>query len=163
LLREACREIDALAVKGKAEHIHVCEVIWQESAELTMMSARMAPAPEQRLSLRHGGAESILAVAKPTASLGRDPACDIVIRDPRASRSHAKIERRRDKFVLVDMSSNGTYVTFQGEAEVALKREEIILRSNGQITFGHSATTAAAADILYFSVENVAEGVPPAD
>lgn len=159
LLRESCRELDALAVKGKAENIRVCEVIWQESAELTMMSTRMAPAAPMstQLVLRQGGTVLVLGPARPTATLGRDPACDIVIRDPRASRSHARIERRRDKFVLVDVSSNGTYITFQGEAEIALKREEIILRSKGQIAFGHAAATASAADVLNFSIEDVAD------
>lgn len=153
LLRQSCREIDALAVKGKAGNVHVCEMLWQESAELTMMSTRMAPAPEQRLRLRHGGTESILATAKPTASLGRDMASDIVIRDPRASRSHARIERRRDKFVLVDMSSNGTFVTFHGEAEFALKREETILRGSGRIVFGHAWSGSEATETVEFAVE----------
>jgi predicted component of type VI protein secretion system len=78
-------------------------------------------------------------------------ACDVVISDPRASRTHAKIERRRDRFVLVDMSSNGTFVTFQGEAEFVLKREEVILRGSGQVAFGHAAD--AATELLRFSVE----------
>ncbi len=155
LLRESCREIDALAVKGKAEDVRVCEVIWQEGAELTMMSARTAPAApmETRLRLQHGAEELVLGPARPAATLGRDVASDVVIHDPRASRSHAKIERRRDKFVLVDMSSNGTFVTFHGEAELALKREEVILRSSGQIVFGHSASAGESPEVLKFSVE----------
>jgi predicted component of type VI protein secretion system len=40
-----------------------------------------------------------------------------------ASRMHARIERRRDKFVLVDQSSNGTYVRIDGEPEIQLRRE----------------------------------------
>lgn len=159
LLRAACREIDALVVKGKTENIRVYEVIWQEGAELTMMSTRMAPAApmDTRLVLRQGGIVLTIGTALPIVGLGRDPACDIVIRDPRASRSHARIERRRDKFVLADMSSNGTFVTFQGEAEVALKHEEIILRGAGRIAFGHAAATANAADILSFAVEDVTD------
>jgi class 3 adenylate cyclase len=155
LLRESCREIDALAVKGKAENVNVCEVMWQEGAELTMMSTRMAPAApsEIRLKLRYGGAEVVLGPARPLVSLGRDAGCDIVVRDPRASRSHAKIERRRDKFVLVDMSSNGTYVTFDGEAELVLKREEIILRGNGRVVFGHPGATAEPAEVMDFALE----------
>jgi predicted component of type VI protein secretion system len=50
---------------------------------------------------------------------------------------HARIERRRDKFVLVDQSSNGTFVTVEGEAEVHLRREELMLRGRGRISFGH--------------------------
>ena len=154
MLRESCRDIDALAVKGKAENVNVCEVIWQEGADLTMMSTRMAPvAPmDTRLVLRHGGSELRLGADRPLASLGRDTGSDVVIRDPRASRSHAKIERRRDKFVLVDMSSNGTYVTFQGENEIALKREETILRGSGRIVFGHAAAAGGGDETVEFSI-----------
>lgn len=156
MLRQSCREIDALPVKGKAGNVHVCEVIWQEGAELTMMSTRMAPVTptEIRLRLRHGSEEIVLGTDRPIISLGRDAACDIVIRDPRASRSHAKIERRRDKFMLVDISSNGTYLTTLGEAEVVLKREETTLRGSGHIVFGHSGASADAAEILTFAIEN---------
>lgn len=153
LLRTSCREIDALAVKGKADNVNVCEVIWQEGAELTMMSTRMTPAApmDTRLKLQHGADTLLLGPARPIVTLGRDPASDIAIRDPRASRLHARIERRRDKFVLIDMSSNGTYIAFAGEAEIALKREEVILRSNGRIVFGHA--WAEGAETLVFSVE----------
>jgi len=61
-----------------------------------------------------------------------------VIADKLASRLHAKIERRRDKFVLVDQSSNGTYVTVDGEHEILLRREELLLRGRGRVSFGHS-------------------------
>lgn len=155
LLRSACRELDALAVKGKADNVRICEVIWQDGAELTMVGTRIAPAApmETRLVLRHGSHSIPLGPARPVVTLGRDPGCDIVIHDPRASRSHARIECRRDKFVLADMSSNGTYVTFQGEAEIALKREEIILRGSGQVVFGHALVPGETTEILNFSAE----------
>lgn len=154
-LRQGCREIDALAVKGKAEYVHVCEVIWQESAELTMMGARLPPVVPQeiRLRLRYGATELVLDSARPSVTLGRDTGCDIVIHDLRASRTHAKIERRRDKFVLADMSSNGTYLTIEGEPELELKREEAILRGGGEIVFGHSGS-AGTTEVLNFAVES---------
>jgi hypothetical protein len=62
---------------------------------------------------------------------------------------HARIERRRDKFVIVDQSSNGTYVTVAGEREILLRREELILRGKGHITFGH-ANPAGAGEVLRF-------------
>jgi class 3 adenylate cyclase len=139
LLQQSTREIDALSVKGKAEDVRVCEVIWQESDDLTMKSASVAPAPAAaRMTVRHGGEEKVIDASHGTFSLGRDAGCDIIINDRRASRTHARIERRRDKFVLIDQSTNGTYVTFAGEAEFALKREEVILRSKGRISFGHA-------------------------
>ena len=67
-----------------------------------------------------------------------------------ASRVHARIERRRDKFVLVDQSSNGTFVSVQGEPEIQLRREEIILRGRGQVSFGHPYRDESG-EILAFS------------
>lgn len=112
-----------------------------------------APAvpPDTRLRLRHDGAEIILGPDRPTALLGRDNHCDIVVRDTRASRNHGRIERRRDKYVLVDQSTNGTYVTPQGEPEFVLKREEAILRGRGRIAFGHSHREAGP-EILEFDI-----------
>lgn len=138
LLQQSTREIDALSVKGKAEDVRVCEVLWQESEDLTMKSASVTAAAVARLLLRHGTDEIMLDAGRGLASLGRDAASDFIINDRRASRSHARIERRRDKFVLIDQSTNGTYVTFDGEAEFALKREEVILRRKGFISFGHA-------------------------
>jgi predicted component of type VI protein secretion system len=91
-----------------------------------------------RVCLRHGEREIVLDERRPTLSLGRDAQNDVVITDRMASRLHAHVERRRDHFVLVDHSSNGTFVTPEGEAEIALRREELVLRGRGRIAFGHA-------------------------
>jgi class 3 adenylate cyclase len=138
-MRKATRDIDALTVKGKSDNVRVFEVIWQENAELTMKAVFIPTLTNiALLKLRHGSDELVLGPARPAVALGRDSGCDVVIRDPRASRTHGRIEMRRDKFVFVDQSTNGTYVTFQGEAEFVLKREEVFLRGRGRIVFGHA-------------------------
>lgn len=155
LLRQSTRSIDALNVKGKAEAVAVYEVLWQESGDLTMVAGNQHPVSVQMgngLLLRHNGAELELGAERSSAALGRDPLSDLIILDPRASRSHAKIERRRDKFVLIDQSTNGTFVTVDGEAEFALKREEVILRGRGRISFGHAF--AAGNEAVEFEVLN---------
>lgn len=155
-LQPSCREIDTLTVRGKAGGVRICEVIWQEGVELTMLGSLATPtiSAESQLRLNHGNDELVMGPARPEVTLGRDPSSDIVVRDPRASRSHARIEHRRGKFVLIDISSNGTHVTFQGEAEIALKREELILRGSGRIAFGHAWSADQAAETLRFSVES---------
>ena len=50
-----------------------------------------------------------------TSVFGRDPGNDFVIADKMASRVHGKIERRRERFYYVDQSTNGTYVTNEGD------------------------------------------------
>jgi adenylate cyclase len=138
-LRAATRKIAALAIKGKGEDIEVCEVIWQESDDLTMATPSIRPAQVQTtLRLSHGGRQFVLEQGGDALLLGRDAGCHIVLADRMASRVHARIERRRDKYFLIDQSTNGTYVTFSGEAEIVLRREELILRGKGRIAFGHS-------------------------
>jgi hypothetical protein len=150
LLRDRVREIDRLTVKGKHEDIGIFELIWQgPDADLTSLATRPARRPAHIL-LRHGTREIELHDARPNLVLGRDPQNDVVIADRMASRVHARIERRRDRFVLIDQSSNGTFVTIEGEPEVHLRREDLILRGRGRVTFGH-AWRDAADEALTFS------------
>ena len=143
-LQGSTRRIAALAVKGKGDDVEVCEVIWQDGEDLTMTTpSTVVPAARIELHLAHGGRQLVLEQANSNVSLGRDAACQIVLADRKASRVHARIERRRDKFFLVDQSTNGTFVTFDGETEIGLRREEVMLRGRGRITFGHSISESS--------------------
>jgi class 3 adenylate cyclase len=149
-LRSRVRQIDSLTVKGKLDDIAIYELLWQDSeAELTAMTTRPRALPAH-IRLRHGTREIELDEARPSCALGRDQQNDVVIADRMASRMHARIERRRDKFVLVDQSSNGTYVTIEGEPEIQLRREELILRGHGHISFGHAGEENAGETIEFF-------------
>jgi len=153
-LRASTRPIASIAVKGKADDMAVCEVLWQEGDDLTMAAGSLQVGESRvELVIRHGGREIVLARARTSAMLGRDQGCDCVISDPKASRQHARIEKRRDKFFLTDQSSNGTYVTFAGEPELALRREEVMLRRSGRIVFGHSAADLGG-DAVDFAVRS---------
>lgn len=153
-LRTSTRPIAAISVKGKAEQLAVFEVLWQEGDDLTMAAgAQHAAQVVVELVLRHGGREIVLGADRSAAMIGRDVACDLVIGDPKASRQHAKLEKRGDKFFITDQSSNGTYVTFAGDPEMALRREELMLRRSGSIVFGHSAAEPTR-DIVEFSVRH---------
>ena len=78
----------------------------------------------------------ILNDERPIARLGRDTSSDLYIGDTRASRRHAEIELRGDKFVLVDRSSNGSYVAIDSETEFFLRREEAVLHGKGHFALG---------------------------
>ena len=83
--------------------------------------------------------------------LGRDEHCDFVIHDRRASRQHAVIEWRGDKPVLIDKSTNGTYVTAGDEPEKFVRRKEFILSGKGMICFSASVSSPDA-DFICFEV-----------
>ena len=148
-LRALTREVASLTVKGKLADISVCELIWDDSTDdLTTLSTRMVAAPS-RLTVRHGEREIVLGEWQGTLALGRDAQNDLVIADRMASRMHAHIERRRDRFALVDHSSNGTFLTIEGEPEIALRREEFILRGRGHISFGHAFASDPSETVTF--------------
>ena len=141
MLQLSTRNIAALSVKGKGDDVAVSEVIWQGGEELTMTTSSLAFASKVvSMRLEHCTRDRAWVVdsAHPSVVLGRDVNCDISIADRNASRQHARIECRRDKFFLVDQSTNGTAVVTADEAEVLLRREEIMLRGTGRIGFGRS-------------------------
>jgi adenylate cyclase len=156
LLQLSTRDLDQMSVKGKADGLHVFEVLWQEGEELTMKApsihaagSKAAGSAVSRLCVRYNGVVTVLDEKRSSLALGRDATCDLVIRDRRASRNHGKIERRGDKFVLSDISTNGTFVAFNGEPELFVRREDIVLRGNGRISFA-AASTSEGADIAEF-------------
>ena len=66
---------------------------------------------------------------------------DMVVNDTMASREHARIECRRGKFILTDMSTNGTYV-LTAEGPSYLRREDIVLVGEGKIALGREISEA---------------------
>jgi hypothetical protein len=151
LLRKSSRSIASLSVKGKEDDVEVCEIIWQGEDELTTMAAKSAASGSGLVSLRLQYGATELLLDKPHASivLGRDAGCQIAIADRMASRHHARIERRRDKYFLIDQSTNGTYVVFAGESEIALRREEVMLRGQGRIAFGRSVSESTEGTVEF--------------
>jgi adenylate cyclase len=151
LLRESTRDLDAMAVKGKQDEIRIFEVLWQDSADLTTLAMREATAatPTQTLTLSYGEHSLSVGSAKPSVSLGREAGNDLVVADKMASRVHCKVEYRRSGFFLIDQSTNGTYVTINGDTEVMVKREQTMLRGRGVIVLGHTAA-APDAEIVSF-------------
>ena len=79
--------------------------------------------------------------------MGRGDDNDIVVASLFASRLHARVEERDGQYVLIDLSSNGTFVLPDEEpeseaqaAEIRLRQEEMILTGRGWLGLGRSAT-----------------------
>ncbi len=136
-LRARTRALDAQTVKGKQADMALCELLWEDSQEDLTMLAMPRTARLAYLRLSYGGRTRVLDENSPAIVIGRDASSDFIVENRMASRLHARIERRRGRFVLVDVSSNGTYCTIDGDPELLLVREELVLRGHGRISFGH--------------------------
>ncbi len=97
-----------------------------------------------RFVLRYGDAAVALSDHRRVIVIGRDADCDVAISDRRASRRHARIELRGDRVVLVDHSTNGTFVTLDGQPEIYLRGDECVLSGQGLISFAAPADSADA-------------------
>jgi len=137
-LRKFTRRLDALPVKGKAEEVEVCELMWQIGSDHTVMPTRHASGTSGK-ALLHVTYRGVTVTLKGEATFGRDTGNTVVVMDPTASRLHARVELRGGKFTLIDQSSYGTFVTIAGVSEIRLRREEMILHDSGIIAFGHSS------------------------
>lgn len=150
--RRLMRRLYDHPLRGRSEDVALCELVWRADQQSTMYPARGAPAPLQaKLRLRYHGRKVILRDGSELFTIGRDADCALVVADGEVSRHHCTIQKRSDHFVLSDQSTNGTYVTVDGEGEVLLKREELTLRKRGWISLG--APHGQASEALEFSCD----------
>ena len=139
-LIEVCRPLYSAQVKGKDAEVKLWELLWRQSDEgLTIAASRSLYNPTQTvLRLKYRDLELQLSRDRNSVLVGRDASADFVINDRKASRAHAKILRRLEKFVLTDTSVNGTFIKTEGEPELMLRRENFVLHGRGVIAFGQS-------------------------
>ncbi len=149
-MRTGTRKLGSLSVRGKEQPVDLVEILWQWSSDLTMVgSGHEAAAPGRRLTLRYRGQHYEFPPGAVQLTLGRGDDSDVVVAVPQASRLHGRIELRQSKFMLVDLSTNGTYVRIDGGDELVLRREAIPLHGAGVISLGHS-TASSGADLIEF-------------
>jgi adenylate cyclase len=133
-LRSATRALYEVEVKGKSEKVELWEVIWQQSPDITDVAEHTHPTAAARLRLKHRGRD--IDLPEEGLDVGRDPGCQVVVDDEHVSRRHCTIRARQGKFLVQDHSANGTYLAIDGEPEIALHREDYVLRGHGWISFG---------------------------
>lgn len=139
-LQEQTRFVDYAPIKGKGD-VEIVEVLWQEE-DLTRM-ATSVPAGSRAegaasVTLRYHDSEVVLDPERRSVVLGRSPVCDMRVEESLASRQHVRVELRRDKYFIIDQSTNGTYVRDGDRSESFLRREEMPLTGDAEISLGRA-------------------------
>ena len=69
-------------------------------------------------------------------AIGRADENDVVVRGNLISRIHARIELARGKFMLIDQSTNGTFVNSLDGEEQFVRRDSVQLKGVGMLGLG---------------------------
>jgi hypothetical protein len=138
--RSLCRQIDLAQVKGKWEPVPIFELLWRSDGDSTLMLAPWTTLrrPAGKLVLTEGNQWREVSEAHPSLTIGRAEENDLVLRLAVVSRLHARIEYRNGRFVLSDMSANGTYVVGPSGTHSFLRRESQELTGSGMLSLGNS-------------------------
>ena len=152
--RSLVRQIDVATVKGVASEMAVFEVMWQpEEATSMVMSIGWTP-PDQtapvKLRLRFRGQELLFGDdSRTTISMGRADENDVVIKGNLISRVHARIDFKKNRYLLVDESTNGTFVQRDDGEELYVRRDSTELTGSGVIGMGRVAARGTPLAIEY--------------
>jgi len=86
-------------------------------------------------------------------TIGRADDNDLVIRGNLISRLHARIEINRNKFVLIDQSTNGTFVQAEGGEELFVRRDSVQIKGEGLIGLGRVPERDSPLTIRFYCEE----------
>jgi adenylate cyclase len=151
------RQIDLTPVRGHREEVELYEVLWQQEDATSMLpsieiDARTGHRPK-RVRLRFQGREYVVGEGHDSVTLGRAEDNDIVVKGHLISRIHARVELARNKFLLVDQSTNGSFVTTPGGKESFVRRDSVQLESEGLIGLGR-LPDAKSTDSIQYKVDD---------
>jgi len=151
--RSTARQIDIATVRGKAEEVILFEIIWQPEEATSMLPtvpwSHDKTKKRQQLSLRLQGQEVTVGEGRKHVTLGRAEENDLVVKGNLISRVHARVEASRDKFTLIDQSTNGTFVQTSDGDEIFVRRDSTVLTGEGVIGLGRVAQPGTDLAIHY--------------
>jgi class 3 adenylate cyclase len=138
--RAIARQVDVAVPRGQHGEVTIYELLWQHG-ETTSILPSIATITEEkrpfRIRLRYLGTEIVLDNRERTyATLGRGQDNDLVIKGNLVSRLHARIEAAKNRFMLVDQSTNGSFVQGKGGDDAFVRRDAIPLKGEGVIGLG---------------------------
>lgn len=141
------RPLGSCKIRGKANTVDLTEVLWQNDGEIITTIATTIDETELMksciLQLEYRGEIFRVDATTTGFNIGREPRNDMIVDDQWVSRRHASIEFHNSGFVLVDKSTNGTFVHFDGETPFLLQRDTQPLRKNGCFSLGRVMTDDA--------------------
>ena len=141
-LRAQARQIDVATVRGRLDEVALFELLWQPEEATSMLPTiewQNKAKTVSKITLTFRNNRVVVNEQRKNINMGRADDNDLVIKGNLISRIHARVEMRRGKFILIDQSTNGTFLQYQGGAEVFVRRDNTELHGAGIIGLGKIA------------------------
>lgn len=150
------RQIDVATVRGRLDEVALFELLWQPEEATSMLptiewesKARNA----SRLVLTFRETRVVVNDQKKQINMGRADDNDLVVKGNLISRIHARVEKRRGKFMLIDQSTNGTFLQNAHGEETFVRRDSTELSGEGIIGLGRVAKAGTPLAIHFVCEE----------
>ena len=155
-LQKQTRQIDVATVRGRIDEVALYELVWQPEEATSMLPTiewenKSRKASKLRLTFRDQSIE--VSDQRKSVNLGRAEDNDLVVKGNLISRIHAKIEMRRGKFVLIDQSTNGTFLQNVLGEELFVRRDSTELGGEGTIGLGRAEAPGSSLAIHFLAIE----------
>lgn len=157
------RHIDTMKLKGIQDAIEVYDISSNEdegSQTITLATeisgALDEPEKNLALTLKFNKKSHLINAENTTLKFGRDETNHVIVDQPSASRFHARIDYEKGRFILVDQSTNGTYVKQSDGTTAHVHRDKFTLSGQGLISLGQPIAPETANKIS-FRIANTTE------
>lgn len=150
--RAQTRQIDVATVRGRLDEVALYEVLWQPDEATSMLptidwDSKTKSATKLTLSFREQ--KIVVDEGRKGINMGRAEDNDLVIKGNLISRIHARVEMRRGKFILIDQSTNGTFLENARGEETFIRRDSTELTGEGTIGLGRVAKAGTPLAVHY--------------
>ena len=148
------RQIGVATLRGQSEEVALYELLWQPEDATSMLPKidwkDAEKAGPGQLSLKFQGKTLVLSGdGVRSITMGRADENDVIIKGNLISRVHARVELDKTRFVIVDESTNGTFVQRDDGEEVYVRRDSTQLTGSGLIGLGRVAARGTPLAIAY--------------
>lgn len=154
------RSLGPINIRGRAEPCSVFQIEWRvdENTDfLTMQGDIETMVPRTGADVLGGEVELTWLDTVQTfraydlpIHIGRVRTVEFVVNDPRVSREHARIDWRNGSVILVDVSTYGCWVRFEGSgSDIQLRRNECVLHGRGEIALGASFSDISVTTVSF--------------
>lgn len=152
----AVRQIDIAALKGRSDEVALFEVLWQPEDATSMVPAinweTIKKDRPVRLRLKFQDREIVVDATNTSLTIGRSEENDLIIKGNLISRLHSRIELSRSKFMLVDQSTNGTFVLTSDGEQSFVRRDSMQLSGKGMIGLGR-VPEESSPQVIHFACD----------